>query len=66
MGILSDVIQIINDSKLEVNALNANAGKGNDACIDIKVKISSVEQLKALMNKIRHIKGVDDVFRMNS
>ena len=30
MGILSDVIQIINDSKLEVNALNANAGKGND------------------------------------
>lgn len=66
MGILTDVIQVINESKLAVNALNANSGKGNDAAITIKVKIDSIEQLKELMRKIRHIKGVTDVFRMNS
>ena len=66
MGILTDVMQLITESKLEVNSLNANSGKGNDAAINIKVKINSVEQLKVLMNKIRHIKGVTDVFRMNN
>lgn len=66
MGILTDVMQVITESKLEVNALNANSGKGNDAAITIKVKIDSIEQLRELMKKIRHIKGVTDVYRMNS
>ena len=66
MGILTEVMQIISDSRLDLNSLNANSGKGNDSTINIKVKINSVEQLKSLMNKIRHIRGVSDVFRMNS
>lgn len=66
MGILSSLVHVIEDAKLEINGLNANAGKGYDAFIDLKLKISSVEQLTAVMNKIRHIKGVTDVYRMNN
>ena len=66
MGILQDIMLVITDSGLHLNGLNANSGKGNDAYINIKVKINSVEQLKELMKKIRRLKGVTDVFRMNS
>lgn len=66
MGILSDIMQVITDSGLHLNALNANSAKGNEALINIKIKIDSIEQLKELMKKIKRLKGVMDVFRMNS
>ena len=66
MEILSDIMQVITDSKLQLNAVNANQSKSEGAFINIKVKIDSVEQLESLMKKIRHINGVTDVFRMNN
>ncbi|MBE6052462.1 MAG: bifunctional (p)ppGpp synthetase/guanosine-3',5'-bis(diphosphate) 3'-pyrophosphohydrolase [Clostridium sartagoforme] len=66
VGILSDIMIIITESKLPLNALNAKSSKGNIAMINIKVKIDSIEQLKELMRKIRRLKGVMDVYRMNS
>lgn len=65
-GILSDVMNIIVDSKLQLNALNAKSAKGNLAYINVKIKIDTVEQLKELMKKIRKIRGVLDVYRMNN
>ena len=66
MGILQDIMLVVTECGLSINGLNANSGKGNDAYINMKIKISSVEQLKVLMKKIRKLKGVTDVFRMNS
>ena len=66
MGILSDIMVIITDSKLPLNALNAKSSKGNVAVINIRVKIDSIEQLKELMRKIRRLRGVMDVYRLNS
>ena len=66
IGILSDIMTIITESKLSLNALNAKSSKGNVAMINIKIKIDSIEQLKELMRKIRRLKGVMDVYRMNS
>ena len=66
MGVLQDIMLVVTECGLSIHGLNANSGKGNDAYINIKVKINSVEQLKVLMKKIRKIKGVTDVFRMNS
>ncbi|WP_302570571.1 bifunctional (p)ppGpp synthetase/guanosine-3',5'-bis(diphosphate) 3'-pyrophosphohydrolase [uncultured Clostridium sp.] len=65
-GILSDVMNILMDSKLPLNALNAKSAKGNLAYINIKIKIDTVEQLKELMKKIKRVPGVLDVYRMNS
>lgn len=66
MGILQDIMMVITDSGLHLNALNANSSKGNVALVTIKVKIDSVEQLKELMKKIRRLNGVMDVYRMNN
>ena len=65
-GILSDVMNILMDSKLPLNALNAKSAKGNLAYINIKIKIDTVEQLKELMKKIKRVPGVLDVYRMNN
>jgi GTP pyrophosphokinase len=66
VGILSDIMTIITESRLNLNALNAKSAKGNLAFVSIKVKIDSIEQLKELMRKIRRLKGVMDVYRMNN
>ncbi|MGL5417096.1 MAG: RelA/SpoT family protein [Clostridium sp.] len=66
LGILSDLMVIINESSLMLTSLNANSGKGSVAFINLKVKIKSIDQLKELIKKIRHISGVIDVYRMNS
>ncbi|MEG1287374.1 MAG: bifunctional (p)ppGpp synthetase/guanosine-3',5'-bis(diphosphate) 3'-pyrophosphohydrolase [Clostridium sp.] len=66
MGILSDIMMIITESKLQLNSLNATSSKGNIAVVNIKVKIDTIEQLKEIMKKIRKLKGVMDVYRMNN
>ncbi|WP_195970553.1 RelA/SpoT family protein [Clostridium thermobutyricum] len=66
LGILSDLMIIINESGLVLTALNANSAKNNVAIINLKVKIKSIDQLKELMRKIRNLKGILDVYRMNS
>ena len=66
VGILADIMAVITDSGLHLNALNASSPKGAHALMTIKVKINSIEQLKELMRKIRRLKGVTDVYRMNN
>lgn len=65
-GVLSDIMNIIMESKLPLNALNAKSAKSNLAYVNIKVKIDTIEQLKELMRKIRRLNGVMDVYRMNN
>lgn len=65
-GILADIINIISESKLPISSINAQTAKGNIAKVNIKIRIYSVEQLKEIMKKIRRVKGVIDVYRMNS
>ncbi|MDU5110745.1 MAG: bifunctional (p)ppGpp synthetase/guanosine-3',5'-bis(diphosphate) 3'-pyrophosphohydrolase [Clostridium sp.] len=66
IGILTDIMNVISESKLPLNALNAKSSKSNTAMVTIRVKIDSIEQLKELMRKIRRLKGVMDVYRMNN
>ncbi len=63
---LSDIMNVIMESKLSLNALNAKSAKSNLAYVNIKVKIDTIEQLKELMKKIRRLTGVMDVYRMNN
>lgn len=65
-GLLTDIMHIITENKFSLNGLNANTAKGNLAMVNIKIKISSIEQLKDLIKKIKRLKGVIDVYRMNN
>ncbi len=65
MCLLSDVMLVITDSNLSLLSLNAKSGKNGVANINIQVKIDNIEQLKELMKKIRRLKGILDVYRVN-
>ena len=59
-------MSIITDLKLQLSAVNANLGKDGYAFVNIKIKITSVDSLKEIMKKIKRLKGVIDVYRMNN
>ena len=65
-GLLTDIMGIISELNLQLNALNAKSAKGSMAYVNIKVKIDTVELLKDLMKKIRHLKGLIDVYIVNN
>lgn len=64
--LLTDIMEVISELNLQLNAVNAKSAKGRIAYVNIKVKIDSVDILKNLMRKIRHLKGVIDVYRVNN
>ena len=65
-NLLADTMSVISDLKLQLSAVNANLAKEGFAFINIKVKITSVDNLKDLMKRIKRLKGVIDVYRVNS
>ena len=65
-GILSDVMSVITESKIKLNGLNANSIKDNVGVINIKVNIDDIEQLNSLIRKLRKIKDIIDVYRVNN
>ena len=65
-GLLADIMRVITDLKLQLSAVNANLAKKGSAFVNVKVKITSVDTLTDLMKRIRKLKGVVDVYRVNS
>lgn len=65
-GLLGDIMSVITELKLQLSAVNANLAKDGFAFVNIKVKITSIDDLKDLMKRIKRLRGVVDVYRMNS
>lgn len=65
-GLLADIMSVITELKLQLSAVNANLAKQGSAIINVKVKITSIDSLKDLMKRIKRLKGVVDVYRVNS
>ena len=64
--LLTDIMGVISELNLQLNAVNAKSAKGRIAYVNIKFKIDSVDILKNLMRNIRNLKGVIDVYRVNN
>ena len=62
-GILAESMEVISSSKTSLYAVNAKPPRNGIALINIKLKISDIEDLKDVMKKIRKLKGVIDVYR---
>jgi len=60
-GILSEVINVVNELKTVINAVNARVTKDGTALIDMTLKISNKNHLKDV---IKSIKKVDDVYNV--
>jgi GTP pyrophosphokinase len=65
-GLLADIMSVITELKLQLSAVNANLAKKGSALVTVKIKITSVESLTDLMKRLRRLKGVVDVYRVNS
>ncbi|KAB3537278.1 bifunctional (p)ppGpp synthetase/guanosine-3',5'-bis(diphosphate) 3'-pyrophosphohydrolase [Alkaliphilus pronyensis] len=63
-GLLSEFTRILADNKITVSALNARTNKDKVAVLNLIVEIDDIEQLDRLMNKIRAVEGVMDVYRV--
>ena len=63
-GLLSELTRILSDAKVTVNALNARTNKEKIALLNLILEVNSIEELNKLMEKLRLIKGVLDVFRV--
>lgn len=62
-GILSEIMTLISQSNTHLYAVNAKPNKAGVAYINMKLKISSIEDLKDVMRKLKRLKGVLDVYR---
>jgi GTP pyrophosphokinase len=65
-GLLSEIMELIIETKTFLSAVNAKTIKNNIAVITVKLKISDIEHLKELMKKIRRLQGVLEVYRTKS
>ncbi|MDV3428396.1 MAG: bifunctional (p)ppGpp synthetase/guanosine-3',5'-bis(diphosphate) 3'-pyrophosphohydrolase [Bacillota bacterium] len=64
--LLSDIMELITESKIHLNAVSAKAKKNNIAYVDIQLRINSIEKLNDLIKAFRKIKGVLEVYRTKS
>ncbi|MBC2581142.1 bifunctional (p)ppGpp synthetase/guanosine-3',5'-bis(diphosphate) 3'-pyrophosphohydrolase [Clostridium sp. DJ247] len=62
-GLLAESMEIISSSNTSLYAVNAKPAKNDIALINIKLKISNIDDLKAVIKKIKRIKGVIDTYR---
>ncbi|MBC7337389.1 MAG: bifunctional (p)ppGpp synthetase/guanosine-3',5'-bis(diphosphate) 3'-pyrophosphohydrolase, partial [Clostridia bacterium] len=60
----TDIMTAIADTKTIINAVHARAMKNNLAAVDLKIEISSLEQLQYIMDKVRRIRDVLEVKRV--
>jgi GTP diphosphokinase / guanosine-3',5'-bis(diphosphate) 3'-diphosphatase len=65
-GLLSEIMELIIETKTYLCAVNAKTVKNNLAVVTIKLKISDIEHLKELMKKIKKLSGVLETYRTKS
>lgn len=62
-GLLSDVMNVLTDIKISANLVTARGLKNNQAAIDLVIKVSNMEQLDYLLNRLGRVKDVYEVRR---
>ncbi|MCB2288974.1 bifunctional (p)ppGpp synthetase/guanosine-3',5'-bis(diphosphate) 3'-pyrophosphohydrolase [Clostridium sp. CS001] len=65
-GLLSDIMEIITLTKIQLYSFNAKTLKGNVALINIKLRIVDIDHLKELQKKINKLAGVIEVYRIKN
>ncbi len=64
-GLMVEISQAMYNANKDITAINAHSAKNGMANISLRSNITSVDDLNDLINKLRNLKGVKDVFRVN-
>lgn len=59
----TEIMLLISDAKIHMNAINARA-KRNNAIMDLKIEVNSLDELNRLIEKIKNVKDVLSVQRI--
>ena len=62
-GLLAKITSVISGLKLSINSMNARIDKYDRAIINVGVRVSAIEQIETIMDKLRQIEEVEKVFR---
>lgn len=62
-GIVVEVVNVINDAKILLTAVNGRAAKGNVCLIDVTVAVNNSDELEKIINKLRIVPDVVEVTR---
>lgn len=62
-GLLAKITTLISEMKLSIDSMNARLDKNKRAIINVGVRVNKIEDIDALINKIRNISEVENVFR---
>ncbi len=65
-GLLREITQLLTDMKVTVNALNARTGKDQTASINIVIETKDIAYLEDLMQKLKRMQGINEVFRVKT
>jgi len=60
----TDIMNVVADTKTNINAVNARAVSRNLALVNLKIEVGSIEQLNHVLEKIRRVKDVLEVRRV--
>lgn len=64
-GLMVEVAQAMYNMGRDLTAINGHSAKNGVATISLRTNITSVQDLHDVMNKLKNLKGVRDVFRVN-
>ncbi len=64
-GLVLEVANAVNETKVSIKTLNARTTKDGLAIVEISVEVSSTEQLNVLIKKLNNLKDVVEVTRNN-
>ena len=65
-GLLAELTRVLNDQKLPVIAFNHHCDDDHIATVRFTFQVSDTKQLGTLMNQVRNIEGVFDVYRVTA
>ena len=65
-NVISDIANRINEAKLNMTSLNAKATRDGDTIVDIILEITNIDELDRIIEKLKKVKNVFDVYRMKA
>lgn len=65
-GLLSEITQVLSNTKVAVTSLNARTNKEKIVIINMTFEIKDINQLKDIMKRIKKLEGVMDVYRVTT
>lgn len=65
-GLLSELTIVLAEAKIPINGLNARITKERTAIFNMVLEINDIEHLDKLMQKLKNLKGVIDIFRVTT